>query len=81
MITFTKYVKELSRKAGVTLSSVEVTDGKEVGCLDTHLLSLITDDHKKEYVLIYQNDLDLIEQGKGCNRLEAKVVKALSKLK
>jgi hypothetical protein len=42
---------------------------------------LSLDVHKKEYVSIYQNDLDLIEQGKGSNRIEAKIVGVLSKLK
>jgi hypothetical protein len=75
------YTQSLAMKAGVSLADVKITEGKDVGCLDTRLLALSTTDNHHEYVLVYQSDIDIIDSGKHSKRLDKKFKSSFEKLK
>jgi hypothetical protein len=76
-----KVVFDIAAHVGVKLSHITITEGKDVGCLDTHLLTLHTEKNKQAHVLVYQSDIDALKQNKAIKRLEKKISSALSTVK
>jgi DNA gyrase/topoisomerase IV subunit B len=81
MTSLKDYTQSLAEKSGVSLASIKITEGKDVGCLDTHLLALSTIDNKHDFILVYQSDIETIDSGKHCKRLERKFRNSFNKLK
>jgi hypothetical protein len=73
------YVNSLAVQMGIHLSKVSVIDGRDVGCLDVHLLRLSSSDQNVS-VLVRQSDLDELMGDSGCDKLEQKIRSALSRL-
>jgi hypothetical protein len=78
-IILKEYVAYIAAPKGITISRVSMVEGRNVGCVDTHLLN-ITSEGQTVSVLVYQSDLDILENGLSCDRLEFKIRAALSKL-
>jgi len=74
-----EYASDLAAQAGIKLSRVAVIEGRRVGCLDVHLLHLAAD-RKLVSALVYQSELDELQNGSHCERLELKIRAALSRL-
>ena len=75
-----EYAADIAAQMGITLSRVAVVDGKLLGCRDSHLLQLYSGGHM-ETVLIYQRELEDLQNGLGCARLEARIRAAITRLK
>jgi hypothetical protein len=76
----TEYVANLALMAGVKLSEISVVEGKDVGCLDSYLVHISTNE-KRVSALLYQHDLDNLQFGRPCDRLNLRVSRALTRLK
>ena len=74
-----EYVTDLANQAGIQLSGIRLVEGRAAGCLDVHLLHLIVDEHLVS-TLVYQSELDAVQCGSCCIRLDMKIRAALSKL-
>jgi len=73
-----EYAFDIASQAGVQLSKVAIVEGRDVGCLDTHLLKLIFDDQIVS-ILVYKSDLDNLQSERCCIRLERKIRSALAR--
>lgn len=74
-----EYVNSLAAQMGIQLLKVSVVDGRDVGCLDVHLLHLSSTDQNIS-ILVRQSDLDELSGETGCDKLEQKIRTALSRL-
>jgi len=74
-----EYAADLAAQTGIKLSQVSVVEGRRVGCLDAYLLNLASDDQLVS-ALVYQSELDELQSGSCCERLELKIRAALSRL-
>jgi len=73
------YVLDIAAKMKIKLSQLSVVEGCNVGCLDAHLLNLTFNGHQQS-ALVYQSELDRIQIGECCDRLELRIRSALSHL-
>jgi hypothetical protein len=73
------YVNSLAVQMGIHLSKVSVVNGRDVGCLDVHLLHLSSSDQNVS-VLVRQSDLDELTEESGSEKLEQKIRAALLRL-
>ena len=73
------YVHDIAAQMKIQLSQLSVVDGCNVGCLDVHLLNLTSNGHQQS-ALVYQSELDKIQIGECCERLELRIRSALSHL-
>ena len=74
-----KYVGDIAAQMKIQLSQVSVVEGRKVGCLDVHLLN-ITSGGRLVSVLVYQSELDKLQIGERCDKLESRIRSALSGL-
>ena len=73
------YVHEIAAQMKMQLSKLSVDEGYNAGCLDAHLLNLTFNGHQHS-TLVYQSELDTIQIGECCERLELRIRSALSHL-
>jgi hypothetical protein len=76
----TTYVRDLALQAGVHLSKISIVEGKAVGCLDSYLIH-ITSNEQLVSSLVYQHDVDNLHNGRPCDRLNLRIRNALNRLK
>ncbi|MBL0226069.1 MAG: hypothetical protein IPQ16_11010 [Geobacteraceae bacterium] len=69
----------LAEQMGIQLTRISVVDGKLLGCRDSHLLQLYADG-QMESTLLYQRELEALQNGSACDRLGARIRSALSRL-
>jgi hypothetical protein len=74
-----EYATSLAEQMGIQLSRVSVIDGKLLGCRDSHLLQLYSDD-QMESALVYQREIEALHEGISRERLEFRIRTALSRL-
>lgn len=74
-----EYAADIAAEMGATLSKISVIEGQRIGCLDVHLLKLACDGQVAS-ALVYQSELDTLQRGVHCDRLEVKIRSALSRL-
>ncbi|MBL0225632.1 MAG: hypothetical protein IPQ16_08695 [Geobacteraceae bacterium] len=74
-----EYVSGLAAQTGIELSGVKFVEGRTVGCIDVHLLHMAADKHLVS-TLVNQSDLDALQSGSSCERLDMKIRTALSRL-
>jgi hypothetical protein len=74
-----KYVIDLASQMGIKLSKISLTDGKPLGCKDVSLLNITSQEHLISS-LVFHSDLENLEIGVSCDRLEVRMRKALSHL-
>ena len=73
------YVHEIAAQMKMQLSKLSVVEGYNAGCLDAHLLNLTFNGHQQS-ALVYQSEMDKIQIGESCERLEIRIRSALSHL-
>jgi translation initiation factor 6 (eIF-6) len=74
-----EYVTNIADQMEIQLSRVTVVEGHAVGCSDVLLLHL-TSDCLLVSTLVYQSELDELQNGSSCERLEAKIRLVLARL-
>jgi hypothetical protein len=74
-----EYTAKLAEQSGIQLSGVTVIEGRKVGCSDGHLLHLVADGNLIS-ALVHQSELEELQSGSNCERLEIKIKTALSRL-
>ena len=74
-----KYVSKLAIQMGMNLSKVSLVDGKPLGCRDVSLLNMSSRERLVS-ALIFKDDLENLEKGDCCDRLEGRIRSALSRL-
>jgi len=74
------YVHDIAAQMNVQLSRLSVIDGCNVGCRDVHLLNLTSNGHQHS-ALVYQSEMDKIQTGEFCERLDFRIRSTLSHLK
>ena len=75
-----EYTAGLAAQMEIKLSRVSIIDGKLLGCRDSHLLQIYSDNHM-ESVLIYQSELETLQNEIQSDRLETRIRGALTRLK
>lgn len=75
-----EYVADLADQMGIKLSDIVLTDGRRLGCLDAHLLSLCSGS-KLVSEFIHQSVLDSLKNESSNDLLELKIRSALERLK
>lgn len=74
-----KFVSALATQIGMKLPKVSLVDGLPLGCRDTFLLN-ISAKERLVSAIIYRTELENLENGLSCDRLELRVRSALSRL-
>ena len=74
-----EYVSNLANKMGIELSQISIVDGNQLGCLDVFLLKISIKLHTVD-ALIYKTDIENLENGENCDRLEVRTRATLSRL-
>lgn len=75
-----KLVRKHADEMEIKLSGISLVDGIRLGCLDMHLLNM-SKDGRIVSILVHQSDIDNLQNGNCCDRLELKTRAALSRLK
>lgn len=75
-----EYVTDLASQMGIKLEKIVITEGRSLGSLDAHLLSLCAND-KLVSEFIHQSDLDNLKNHITSDLLEIKIRSALERLK
>ncbi|MFA7405533.1 MAG: hypothetical protein WC007_16185 [Pelobacteraceae bacterium] len=75
----TEYAAEVATRMGMKLSKVSLIEGRTVGCLDTHSL-MMSSNGCNVSTIIYQADLEKLENRIECDRLELRIQQALTRL-
>lgn len=73
------YVHDIAAQMKIQLSKLSVVEGCNVGCLDVHLLNLTSNGHQQS-ALVYQSEMDKIQTGECCERLDLRIRSTLSHL-
>lgn len=74
-----QYVVDIALEMGMHVPQVSVAEGLTVGCSDVSLLNLTSGVHRVN-ALVYHSELDNLQAGNFCDRLEARIRIALSRL-
>lgn len=74
-----KYISVLAAQIGMKLPKVSLVDGLPLGCRDTFLLN-ISAKERVVSAIIYRTELENLENGISCDRLEIKIRSALTQL-
>jgi hypothetical protein len=75
----TEYVNDIARQMNVPVSGVTTVEGARTGCLGVHLLN-ISFKGKAVSALMYQKELEDLQNSVYSDRLELKVRSALLRL-
>jgi len=78
-IIIKEYATGIAAQMGMKLTKISVIEGQRIGCLDVHLLNLARGNQIVS-ALVYQTELDRLQNGFQCDRLETKIRSALSRL-
>jgi hypothetical protein len=70
---------DIAAEMGIILGRITIVDGQPLGCLDVYLLNMSKNGHLVS-ALVYQNEIDELEQGRECDRLKIKIRSALQRL-
>jgi len=75
-----KFTSDIAAQVGIQLSKITFVEGDKVGCLDIHIMTLISKGHLVS-VLAHQTDVDDLQAGQACYRLETQIRSSLDRLK
>jgi hypothetical protein len=73
-------VTDIANQAGMSLSMISVIEGQTIGFLDVHFLHIATKGHTVS-TLVYESELNNLNNSLPCERLETKIRSALSRLR
>jgi hypothetical protein len=65
---------------GIALSGVSLVEGCKAGILDVYLLHIVSSENHKSSVLVRQSELEDLQKGSVCERLELRIRFALENL-
>jgi len=74
-----EYVTDIAKQRGVHLTQLSLVEGQRVGCHGVHLMNLACEDRVVS-TLVFQNELDRLQEGSLGERLQLKIETALSRL-
>jgi hypothetical protein len=74
------FVADIANQTGIPLSMISVIEGQSIGFMDVHLLHMTTKGHTVS-ALVHESELENLNNGLPCERLETKIRSALSRLK
>ncbi len=74
-----EYTADIAKQMKIKLSDISIVAGEAVGCLDVHLLKLSSGEFVS-CVLVHKLDMDDLQRGLSCERLEIKIRTALERL-
>lgn len=74
-----EHVAGFAAEMGLKLTSISVVNGQMVGCLDANLLH-ISSNGQIVSALMYQHELDDLQVGLPCKRLELRIRAAMAQL-
>ena len=75
-----EFIHGIGNQMGLDLSEVSVKDGERIGCNNMNLLCIGAKDHVVE-VLVYKSDIASLQNCGFCDRLEVRILIAISRLK
>jgi hypothetical protein len=73
------YASDIAAQMKVQLSKVTVIEGRKLDCFDAHLLKLDADGQQVS-LLLYQSELDELQNNIVGERLEQRIRSAISRL-
>ncbi|HXE98009.1 MAG TPA: hypothetical protein VN642_16515 [Dongiaceae bacterium] len=73
------FVNDIASQMSIKLSKVSVIDGQTLGCLDSCLIDM-TSKGKTVGALISKGDIECLDHGTECPRMEVKIRASLSRL-
>jgi len=74
-----QYVYEIANQMGIKLSEVSVTDGDQIGYHGMNLLNICADGHVVK-ALVNKSEMETLHDGGFCDKLEIKILTAMSQL-
>jgi hypothetical protein len=74
------FVSAIAVQMGVSLTRVSIVEGVTAGCYDLFLLHLTSGTHLV-HALVYQSELDDVQNGSTCDQLEVRIRIALARLR
>jgi len=74
------YVADIANQTGMPLSKISIIEGQAIGFLDVQLIHMTIKGHTVS-ALVYESEMDNLNNGLQCERLESKIRSALSRLK
>jgi hypothetical protein len=75
-----EYVISFAKQTGVTLTDVRLVEGRTVGCIDVYLLHMVANKHQTS-LLVYQSDLDALQNGSCVTNLNNRLNTVLQDIK
>jgi hypothetical protein len=74
-----EFVLNIATPLGIDITSVSLVEGHLLGCKDAHLLNMTSKGHVVS-ALIFKTDIENLQRGVGCDRLEVMIRASLSRL-
>ena len=75
-----EYVISFANEIGVKLTDVRLVEGRTVGCIDVYLLHMVAN-NRQTSMLVYQSDLDALQNGSCVTNLDNRLNTVLQDIK
>ena len=75
-----EYVISFANQIGVKLTDVRLVEGRTVGCIDVYLLHMVAN-NRQTSMLVYQSDLDALQNGLCVTNLDNRLNTVLQDIK
>jgi len=75
-----EYVISFANQIGVKLTDVRLVEGRTVGCIDVYLLHMVAN-NRQTSMLVYQSDLDALQNGSCVTNLDNRLNTVLQDIK
>lgn len=75
-----EYVISFANQIGVKLTDVRFVEGRTVGCNDVYLLHMVAN-NRQTSMLVYQSDLDALQNGSCVTNLDNRLNTVLQDIK
>lgn len=75
-----EYVSGIAAEMGISLPAISVVSGRDTGAFRVYILNLGTQ-HTQVTALVHQSEINELQEGSSCERLELKIRSVLARLK
>lgn len=75
-----EYVSDIATEMGIPLPEISVISGRDTGAFRVYILNLGTE-HNQVSALVHQSEINELQDGSSCERLELKIRSVLARLK
>lgn len=75
-----EFVSDVAARMGIALPEISVINGRDTGSFRVYILNIGTAD-KQISALVHQSELNELQDGFNCERLEQKIRSVLTRLK